>query len=636
MGAAASAAAERRVTSSNRTDGNATANGEGADAARAGVLERANSSKNPSSTQRANSSSQFWSTKGGSSAENRTNGHSSSRNGTGERPASSDGFKNEETVNILFELIPYYKKGDESTDAIVRAAIQNLAPHEIDSCDPHGNTLLLVAAQYVIEEFVRILLLKGADPNCVNHAGACALHFSCYRETQSKVITEMLLSAGADPNVAETTYGCTPLHYSAGNGDVGFCHLLLEKGADVSACDNYNYTCVDYAREAGLDEVADFLEQKLLDLITSRPMPVHGSIYTPTDDTAAYHLPRLMSLNSVDEVVSLPGTADEEVGLVSPAVRRQAQSQSLNLTAQSPVKATITRIDTADSDMQIEAVEPFVDDQPGLERESSRLNTTASQRSLRSPVSGRMTAKHSMAKMPTESMQVELMQKAITDQRAKHENELAEERKLHANQLAEKQGQIAKLEAELQRNALEMERLKASFEEDKSQLSQRLKHYEEVEQRLLQQIEALQTEVDAAKAELAGVIAKNESLTVSLEGLKTHFESTSSERADFERKEAEERAKKEQDRQQQHQLEMAELRAKLAAELQAVKADAEAKKQQLQVPWCSSMCRDVMSALGSDDKFASCAGESGQGRCAAQSRARAVTQGGSRGARSAD
>lgn len=193
------------------------------------------------------------------------------------------------------------------------------------------------------------------------------------------------------------------------------------------------------------------------------------------------------------------------------------------------------------------------------------------------------TGKDFISKMSTESMQVELVQKAIVDQRLKLEQEAAEDRKQHANQIAEKQGQIAKLEAELQQHVSEMERLANTFDEDRSQLLCQLQHYEEVEQRLMQQIETLQTELDAAKAQLVGANTKNESLLASVEGLKSHLEITESERADLQRKEAEDRAQREQDRQQQHQIELAELRAKQIAEIQSAKSNAEAEKRQLQV-----------------------------------------------------
>jgi hypothetical protein len=141
--------------------------------------------------------------------------------------------------------------------------LSGLSVEDIDSKDEYGNTLLLLACQYRCEDLVRIMLNKGADPNALNLSGACGLHFACYRESASYNVTKILLQNGANPDVAESTFGCTPLHYCAGAGDIEFCKLLLAYGAQIDAYDYYNYTCVDYAREASMTELAAFLQIRL-------------------------------------------------------------------------------------------------------------------------------------------------------------------------------------------------------------------------------------------------------------------------------------------------------------------------------------------------------------------------------------
>lgn len=168
-----------------------------------------------------------------------------------------------EPVDVLLQFIPYYGQGDPANDSIVRSTLSALSVEDIDSQDEYGNTLLLLACQYRCEDLVRIMLNKGADANAVNSSGACCLHFACYRESASIGVAKILLKSGADPDVAESTFGCTPLHYCAGTGDIDFCKLLLSYGAQIGALDYYNYTCVDYASEAGMTEVAAFLQQKL-------------------------------------------------------------------------------------------------------------------------------------------------------------------------------------------------------------------------------------------------------------------------------------------------------------------------------------------------------------------------------------
>jgi hypothetical protein len=176
---------------------------------------------------------------------------------------SGSGDDDLEPVEVLLQFIPFYGQGDPGNDSIVRSTLSSLSVEDIDSKDEYGNTLLLLACQYRCEDLVRIMLNKGADPNALNSSGACGLHFACYRESASMSIAKVLLKNGANPDVAETTYGCTPLHYCAGNGDLEFCKLLLSYGAQINTIDYYNYSCVDYAREGQYHDLAEFLQQKL-------------------------------------------------------------------------------------------------------------------------------------------------------------------------------------------------------------------------------------------------------------------------------------------------------------------------------------------------------------------------------------
>jgi hypothetical protein len=194
-----------------------------------------------------------------------------------------------EPVDVLLQFIPYYGQGDPANDSIVRSTLSALSVEDIDSQDEYGNTLLLLACQYRCEDLVRIMLNKGADANAVNSSGACCLHFACYRESASINVAKILLKSGADPDVAESTFGCTPLHYCAGTGDIEFCKLLLSYGAQIGALDYYNYTCVDYATEAGMADVAAFLQKKL-DAEKSKfgaSMSIKGGMTSPATKGAA-------------------------------------------------------------------------------------------------------------------------------------------------------------------------------------------------------------------------------------------------------------------------------------------------------------------------------------------------------------
>lgn len=86
-------------------------------------------------------------------------------------------------------------------------------------------------ARLPCQDLVEPILVKGANPLAVNGVGICALHYTCFSDSLSLEAAEALLWKGADPSVAEATYGCTPLHYAASSGDVDLCTLLLEHGA---------------------------------------------------------------------------------------------------------------------------------------------------------------------------------------------------------------------------------------------------------------------------------------------------------------------------------------------------------------------------------------------------------------------
>jgi hypothetical protein len=156
--------------------------------------------------------------------------------GDGSIVSGFDDFQDFNSLGVLFQLIPYYGQQKHSTDSTVRSALSGLSIDDIDSRDEAGNTLLLLACQYMCEDLVRIILHKGANPNASNQDGACGLHFSCYKETASKTVTKLLLLNGANPDALERGYGCSPLHYAAAAGDLSLCEMLVKFGAssDVS------------------------------------------------------------------------------------------------------------------------------------------------------------------------------------------------------------------------------------------------------------------------------------------------------------------------------------------------------------------------------------------------------------------
>ncbi|CAM9446686.1 unnamed protein product [Ectocarpus sp. 12 AP-2014] len=150
------------------------------------------------------------------------------------RPANRHYIK-DETMRTLFGLVPFFGGDDGPMDQMVKATLASVRPDAIDVRNEAGDTLLILACQYGCEDLVEPILAKGANPTAVNAVGICALHYTCFADSLSYDAAEALLWRGAETSTAETTYGCTPLHYAASSGDAEICALLVEHGAQPKA-----------------------------------------------------------------------------------------------------------------------------------------------------------------------------------------------------------------------------------------------------------------------------------------------------------------------------------------------------------------------------------------------------------------
>jgi len=78
----------------------------------------------------------------------------------------------------------------------------------IDTEDPKGNTLLLVASQNSNRKMVEMLVARGASVNHQNAQGNTALHFAMSFDKEG-LIAEYLIQNGADDTI-ENVDGLTP------------------------------------------------------------------------------------------------------------------------------------------------------------------------------------------------------------------------------------------------------------------------------------------------------------------------------------------------------------------------------------------------------------------------------------------
>ena len=135
-------------------------------------------------------------------------------------------------------LLAYHKgKADIINTLLNAGADPNIAVTD-------GNTCLHYAAQdrFFPKEAIRAAINKGANVNATNHKNQTVVLLACKKGNTN--IINMLLDAGADPNVADTN-GYTCLHATAYCGvRQGVFQAIIDHGVDVNATNKQNQTAL--------------------------------------------------------------------------------------------------------------------------------------------------------------------------------------------------------------------------------------------------------------------------------------------------------------------------------------------------------------------------------------------------------
>jgi len=131
---------------------------------------------------------------------------------------------------------------------------------DLNKRDEDGQTILHVSTLDGNRKAMEHILKAGVDINAMDNTGRTALHFMCAQEDPS--MTNLLLTWGADYNLADSLTGYSPLHYACHWQRVHTAALLIHAGADIDLLDNQGKTPYDYLEEAATIQ----LSRLLLDL----------------------------------------------------------------------------------------------------------------------------------------------------------------------------------------------------------------------------------------------------------------------------------------------------------------------------------------------------------------------------------
>lgn len=212
------------------------------------------------------------------------------------------------TATRIDELRRAVRTGNAA--AAKRLLASGLAPNSLME---NGDTLFTYAMRSDAPEAAKVVMeAEGFDPNALNRFGETPLMLAVFKGNEA--IFKRLLELGASTEGAPGRW--TPLHYAATEGRRTFVEYLIEHGADVNAqtkagvtplmmaarkpsrvvvtqllragayrdyCTDKGMSPADFARNAGDDELAEYLAIERCAVKGRRSSVRIGTVETPSN-----------------------------------------------------------------------------------------------------------------------------------------------------------------------------------------------------------------------------------------------------------------------------------------------------------------------------------------------------------------
>jgi ankyrin repeat protein len=136
--------------------------------------------------------------------------------------------------------------------------ILQASPARASEYAPDGFTPVALAAFFGQPAAVKALIAAGADVNAAakNPLKVAALHAAVAGRNMEAI--KAVLAAGGDPN-AQQQAGFRPMHEAGGQASRVLAELLITHGGDPSLTSDDGKSAIDYAREKGHGDFADWL-----------------------------------------------------------------------------------------------------------------------------------------------------------------------------------------------------------------------------------------------------------------------------------------------------------------------------------------------------------------------------------------